>query len=391
MSKKKSKSSGKTTMRAIKIRIYPDKDQIELLVKTFGCCRYIWNHMLSDEQYFYAATDQFFIPTPAKYKNEAPFLKEVDSLALANVQINLKNAFNNFFAGDADYPNFKSKKKSKDRYTTNRQGRGEKATIRLVHKGIHLPIIGDVKACIHRTPMPGWRLKSATVSRTKCNHFYCSLQYEFNTPDIPVVIPTEETTIGLDYSSPKFYVDSNGNSPDKERFFRVSEKKLALLQRRLSRMKEGSNNYNQQLLKVEELHEHIANQRKDFTHKESRRITNSYNAVCVEDINLRGMAGSLRLGKSTNDNGFGMFRNQLSYKLAEKGKHLIKIDKWFPSTKTCGSCGTVNKDIAIGVPEWTCPVCGTFHDRDKNAACNIKEEGLRVFFSNYSEAISTAV
>ena len=364
--------------RAIKVRIYPSEAQKEQIAKTFGCCRFVWNQMLSDEQLFYDATGENFIPTPAKYKKAFPFLKEVDSLALANTQIDIKKALSGFFGGNARYPRFKSKKNPKQSYTTNCQGKDVHATVRLVHEGVRLPILDVVRAKIHRTPMPGWKLKSATVSGTRSGNYYCSLLYEYVEPVPAAIIPTEDTSLGLDYSSPDFYVDSEGRSPEKMRWFRESEEKLTKLQRRLSRMKKGSKNYAEQLHKIEVLQEHIAAQRKNFTHKESRRIANAYNAVCVEDINLRAMAGSLSLGKSTNDNGFGMFRSQLEYKLADQGKPFIKIGKWFPSTKTCHVCGFVNSEIVLGVQEWDCPHCRTHHLRDHNAAINIKEKGLRI-------------
>ena len=380
--KKKSRPKKKNIQykqRAIKIRIFPSDAQKKQITRTFGCCRFVWNKMLSDEQLFYYATDKHFIPTPAKYKNEFPFLKEVDSLALANTQIDIKNAFSKFFAGDAEYPRFKSKKNPKKSYTTNCQHKDVHATIRLVHKGVRLPLLGIVPAKIHRTPMPGWKLMSATVSETQSGKYYCSLLYEIEEPVHIPVDPTEGTSIGLDYSSPNFYVDCNGYSPEKSRWFRASEEKLGKLQRRLTRMEKGSKNYAEQLHRIQVLQEHIAAQRLDFTHKESRRIANAYNAVCVEDINLRAMAGSLHLGKSTNDNGFGMFRNQLEYKLMDQGKPLIKVGKWFPSTKTCHVCGFINGEVVLGVQEWICPSCGTSLLRDHNAAINIRNEGIRLF------------
>lgn len=367
------KSAGKED-RAIKVRIHPTDEQITLIRKTFGCCRWYWNHALADEQNFYYATDEHFITTPAKYKPKAAFLKEVDSLALANEQLALQKSFKSFFNKESRYPNFKSKKRSRKSYTTNFQN-GSDAVDR---KSIRLPKLGCVNANIYRKPMKGWTLKSATICESPSGKFYCSLLYEYLKAETEPVYPTIERALGFDYSSPLFYVDSNGCSPDEQRHFRKTEERLAKLQMRLSRMQAGSANYKQQKAKIAELHEHIANQRKDFAHKESRRIANSWDVVCVEDINLRAMAQSLRLGKSTNDNGFGMFRNFLEYKLKEQGKHFVTIDKWFPSSKLCGICGYINSDLTLSQREWVCPSCGTYHSRDKDAASNIRNEGFRV-------------
>ena len=246
--------------------------------------------------------------------------------------------------------------------------------------GIKLPKLGVVNAKIHRRPKEKWKLKSATVSQSASGKHYCSLLFEY-IEELPTNIdPTYNNTIGLDYSSPDFYVDDNGNSPKKERYFRVSEDKLTREQRKLSKMVHGSSNYWKQKHKVDIIHEHIANQRKDFCHKESRRIANSYDAACVEDLNLRAMAQSLKLGKSTLDNGFGMFRAFLAYKLEEQGKHLIVIDKWFPSSKTCNNCGYVNKELKLNDRIWVCPCCGDIVMRDANAGKNIKERGLDLYY-----------
>ena len=363
--------------RAIKYRIFPFEQQSELFAKTFGCTRFIWNKMLDFEQQVYDTFEKHFIPTPATFKKEYPFLKEVDSLALANTQLDLQEAFSRFFKDPkAGFPNFKSKKKARKSYTTNNQS----GTIALLYDGIKLPKVGVVKAKIHRKPKEGWALKSATVSQSSSGKYYCSLLFEY-IEEIPKNIdPAYDKTVGLDYSSPDFYVDDKGFSPKKERYFRALEDKLAREQRKLSKMVYGSNNYWKQKHKVDIIHEHIANQRKDFCHKESRRIANSYDAVCVEDLNLKALAQSLNLGTSTLDNGFGMFRTFLKYKLEEQGKHFIVIDKWFPSSKTCNHCGYVNKMLTLRDRVWICPDCGTIVIRDANAGKNIKERGLDLYY-----------
>ena len=371
--------------RAIKYRIYPTPEQEVLIQKTFGCCRFVWNHMLGDEQRFYEETDEHFIVTPAKYKASFPFLKEVDALALCNEQLNLDKAFTAFFDKRNAYPRFKSKKKAKKSYTTNFQGDKQYLT----DNAIFLPKLKWVAAKIHRKPQVGWMLKNATVSQTPSGKYFCSLCFEFNAVEPTPVAIDDNKAIGLDYSSPRFYVDNNGYSPNVPHWFRESEAKLAKWQRQLSRMKEGSKNYIHQQHRIFELQEHIANQRKDFAHKESRRIANAYDIVCLEDLDLRAIAQSLKLGKSTMDNGFGRFRTYLEYKLAEKGKHLVYIDKWFASTKTCNHCGAKNPDVVLGVQEWVCPCCGALNPRDENAASNIKAEGLRILRARYAPCAVT--
>lgn len=383
-----------TVQRGYKYQIYPDEEQADYFARCFGCARFIWNRMLSDSMDFYYATDTHFIPTPARYKKKYPFLKEVDSLALANVQKHLEKAFKRFFEDPkVGHPQFKRKKTSKKSYTTNCQVPDSGIpTIELILdldvQGIKLPKIGFVKAAIHRKPEFGGTLKSATVSQAADGSYFCSLLYEYNVPEPAEVLPTEENTIGLDYSSPNFYVDDQGHIPDAPHAFRKSQEKLAKMQRQLTRMVPGSRNYQEQKLKIQKLQRHIANQRKDFINKESRKIANSWGAVCVEDIDLKAMAQSLNLGKATLDNGFGLFRTALKYKLAEQGKHMIWIDRWYPSSKTCNHCGYINRDLTLKDRIWVCPICGELIERDTNAGKNIKAEGLREFYEGLQEQLS---
>ena len=367
--------------RAIKYRAYPTDEQAELFAKTFGCVRLVWNNMLADAQRFFAETGVFFITTPAKYKKEFPFLKEVDSLALANCQLDLKGAYHKALSeSGVGFPNFKSKKKAKYSYTTNNQLTTKKdgsksQTLYVGRNFVHLPKVGDVRICKHRSPKNGWHVKSATIERTKSGKYFITVLFEFEEVIVPVEV---KTSIGLDYSSHDFYVDSNGDAANYPRFYRRAEAKLTREQRKLSHMRCGSKNYEKQKYKVQLLHEKVANQRRNFCQELSTAISKRYDAVFVEDINLRGLAGSLKLGKSTNDNGFGMFRNMLEYKLRDSGKVFTKIDKWFPSSKMCHVCGTLNEKLTLSDREWTCSCCGTHHNRDHNAAINIRNVGLQM-------------
>lgn len=369
--------------KAIKYCIYPNDEQQDQIARTFGCVRKVYNMGLELQQGLYASEmgsmSNWDLNSYCNrvWKEEQPYLKEIDKFALTNSLLDLCSAFKNFFEKRNGYPKFKSRKEHYKSYSTNVtnnniavRGSGKKGQIKL-------PKLGWVNANIHRQPGAAWKIKSATVSQNAAGKHFVSVLFEIQ-HSFDTTIPTIDKAIGLDYSSPHFYVSSDGEKADMPHYYRKAEARLAREQRRLSRMVKGSNNYEQQRHLIAILHEQVANQRKDFCHKLSRKITNSYDVVCVEDINLRGLAGSLRFGKATNDNGFGMFRTFLKYKLEETGKHYIVIDKWYPSTKTCHCCGAYNPDIVLGQVSWVCPDCGQHHDRDLNAAINIRNEGFRM-------------
>ena len=358
---------------AYKFRIYPNKEQRDLFARTFGCVRFIYNQMLSDKIEYYKATKKMLNNTPAQYKEEFSWLREVDSLALANAQLNLQKAYNSFFENPSSgFPKYKKKKTSRDAYTTNHVN----GNIVLEDGKLKLPKAGYVKIKQHREIPEGYRLKSVTVSRNACGKYYASILYEYE-EDIRPVMP--ETFLGLDYSMRELYVDSNGEKADYSRYYREKEKKLRREQRKLSHMKKGSKNRDRQRVKVAKLHEKIANQRKDFLHKRSRQITNAVDCVCIEDLNMKAMSGSLNFGKSVMDNGWGMFTEFLRYKLEAQGKRLIRVERSFASSQLCSRCGYRNvgtKDLSVR--SWICPECGAKHDRDINAAINIRNEGKRI-------------
>lgn len=380
--------------RAIKYRIHPTDEQRELLHQTFGCVRKVYNDALSMQIGLHEAGMQTFGKNTLNtycnrvWKKEFPFFAEVDKFALTNSLHALCAAYTNFFEGRTRYPRHKSKHDSEQSYTTNFTN-GNIAVISL--KGepgyVKLPKVGKVAASIHRMPKEDWQLKGATVSTQGKGKYYVSVLFQL--PDTSVKaapLPTEETTLGLDYSSPKFYVDSNGEEAGITHWYRKSEEALAKEQRKLSHCKRGSNRYQKQKAKVDKLSKKAANQRRDFCHKLSRKIANSYDAVCVEDLDLRTMAQSLHFGKAVADNGFGMFRTFLQYKLQEQGKYYIVVDKWFPSSKTCRHCGNRKPDLQLGEMTWVCPCCGVVIDRDLNAAINIRDEGLRIFYAERASA-----
>lgn len=373
---------------AIKYRLYPTSEQKIMFAKTFGCCRKVYNLMLAEKIESYKTTGKFAAVTPAKYKNDFPYLKEVDSLALANVQLNLQSAFKNHFDKNrrkkTGFPKFKSAKHSRKSYTTNNQN----GTVAIIdNRYIRLPKIGKIKAVIHRVPGTNWKLKSATVSCDSDGKYYVSVLFEYENSASTYVVD-ENNAIGMDYASDGLYVDDKGNVGTNHKFYRESHKKLAKEQRRLSRKKgsrkgeDKSHNYLKQQCKVNRIYTHIANQRKDNLHKISTEIANQYDIVCVESLNMRNMSNSgFGNGKATLDNGYGMFLDMLDYKLANRGKYLVKVDKWYPSSQICHCCGKRHPEMKdLKIRTMRCE-CGCVMDRDRNAAMNIKKEGLRILNS----------
>ena len=359
--------------KAIKYQIYPTEDQKVLFCKTFGCCRKIWNLMLASREEAYKADKTVLKPTPAMYKNEYPYLREVDSLALANIQLNLQEAYMRFFtAKGTGRPKFKSKKHSRNSYTT--------VAIDTSANTIKLPKIGKVKAVLHRVPDDSWRLKSATVSMTRDGKFFCSVLFEY-VADIIELSHPETNAVGLDYKSDGLYVSSDGVVCGSPKYYRKGQKRLTKAQRKLRHKNKNSNNYRKACIKIAKEHRHIANQRKDFLHKKSTEIVNQYDMVCVENLDMKALSNSgFGNGKATLDNGYGLFLDMLKYKLSDRGKQLIRIDKWFPSSQMCSCCGTIHSEIKnLSIREWVCPDCGAFHDRDINAAINIRNEGVRQY------------
>lgn len=359
--------------KSYKYRIYPTYEQCIIINKTFGCVRFIYNQMLSDKIKYYEKTKKKLNNTPAQYKKEYEWLKEVDSLALANAQMNLQAAYNNFFRNPkVGFPKFKSKHRNRKSYTTN----CVKKNIEIKNGYIKLPKIGMVKLKQHRFMPSDYKLKSVTVSRTPTGKYYASVLFEYENQ---AQKQTPQTFIGLDYSMHELYKDSNGNEPQYPRYYRQAEKRLKREQRKLSKMQKGSKNRDKQRIKVSKIHEKVSNQRKDFLHKQSRKIANVYDCVCIEDLDMKAMAQLLNFGKSVNDNGWGMFTKFLRYKLEQKGKHLVKVDKFFASSQICNVCGYKNAGTKkLSVRTWECPKCRTHHDRDLNAAINIRNEGMRL-------------
>jgi len=367
--------------KAYKFRLYPNKEQQILFSKTFGCVRFIYNKMLEERKEIYEKykdnkeeLKKQKLPTPAKYKTEFEWLKEVDSLALANAQMNLQTAYNNFFRDKSvGFPKFKSKHRDKKSYTTNNVNN----SIRINNKKIKLPKLGYVKIVQHRQIPKNQIIKSCTISQTPSGKYYISILVEFE-QQIKSIKPQKENVLGLDMDMKNLYTDSQGIRADYPQFYRKTLEKIAREQRKLSKCEKGSKNYIEQRIRVAKLHEKITNQRRNYLHQKSRKLVNKYDVVVIEDLNMQDMSQTLHLGKSVHDNSWGMFTTFLKYKLEDKGGQLIRIDKWFPSSKTCNKCGHIYSELQLSEREWVCSCCGAIIDRDYNAAKNIRDEGIRI-------------
>ena len=361
--------------RAYRFRLYPDRDQETQMTKTFGCCRFLYNHMLEDKIRHYEETGKMLRNTPAGYKGEYPWLKEVDSLALANVQRNLEAAYRKFFREPSvGFPRFRSKHHSRASYTTNLVN----GNIRLSGRRLKLPKMDPVRIIVHRDVPEKGRLKSVTVTREPSGKYYASLLYETDASENQAGVRIrEEKVVGMDFAMAGLGVFSDGTRAAYPMYYRKAERRLALEQRKLSGCQKGSRNYEKQKRQVARCHEKIRNQRWDFQNKLSCRLAEEYDAVCVEDLNMKGMSRGLHLGKGVMDNANGRFRRILEEKMVRRGKAFVRIDRFYPSSKRCSCCGRVKKDLKLSERVYQCP-CGYREDRDVNAAINLRQEGIRI-------------
>ena len=357
---------------AYKYKIYPNEIQANLILQTFGCVWFVYNKILGRAKEIYELEGKNKIITPASLKTEFQFLKEVDSLALANAQMNAKTAFTNFFQKRTDFPKFKSKKNVRKSYSTNNVNN----SIRIEGNYLKLPKLGLVKIKLHRQIPQNYIIKSATISQEPNGAFYISVLTEFE-KNIKEV-PSDNNIVGLDFSMSELFVSSDNQRTNYPRFFRKLEAKLVKAQKELSRKVKFSNNWNKAKLKVAKIHQSIKNSRKDFLHKLSHELVNKYNAIILEDLNMKGMSQALNFGKSVADNGWGSFTIMLQYKAMFLGKQVVKIDKWFPSSKTCSSCGAIKTELGLSERVYKCDGCNSEIDRDLNASINIREVGRKL-------------
>ena len=371
-----SKPPALKAQRAYRFRLYPDREQEKLFHRTFGCCRFVYNRMLADKKAMYEETGKTKRLTPAGYKKDFPWLKEVDSLALANVQLHLEAAFARFFEpGKNRYPRFKSKHRSRKSYTTNVVN----GNITLEDGRLRLPKAGPVRIRQHRRIPEGYVLKSVTVSMEPSGKYYASLLYEYPAREnqTPGADREDAKALGIDFAMRGMAVFSDGSRAEYPGYYRLAQERLARDQRRLSKCKKGSRNYEKQKRQVARCHEKIRNQRWDFQNKLSCRLAEEYDAVCVEDLNMKGMSRGLHLGKGVMDNANGRFRRILEEKMVRRGKAFVRIDRFYPSSKRCSCCGRVKKDLKLSERVYQCP-CGYREDRDVNAAINLRQEGIRI-------------
>jgi putative transposase len=361
--------------RAYKYRFYPSDEQKHILARTFGCCRYVYNWALRQrtdayyqhgERLYYEGTAQRLVTL--KKQEETIWLNEVSSVALQQALRHLDTAFRNFFEGRAQYPTFKKKRNQQSATYASNAFTWNGHALTLAKMDVPLPIIW------HRPLPDGCKPSSATVTKDEADRYFVSILVEEDMTPLTVV----NKQIGLDLGLKSMVITSNGHTHGNPRFFAQEEKKLAKAQRRLAKKKKGSKNRTKARLKVARLHKKIADRRRDYQHKLSTQTIRENQVVCLESLQVKNMVKNHCLAKAISDVGWSEFVRQLQYKAQWYGRTLVKIDKFYPSSKRCFDCGHILDSLTLDVRSWICPACGVVHDRDINAAKNILAAGLAV-------------
>jgi len=357
-------------LKAFKYRIYPTPEQQVWLAKSFGSCRFFYNYALNLTSQTYKETGKGLsrndiINLLPDLKKEYEWLKEPPSQALQQVALNLSSAFLNFFEGRGKYPRFKKKQ--------DRQSIRLPQGCKLEDDYLKLPKFGKVFCQVSRQPTG--KLKSVTVSQTPSGHYHASCLFddETETPE-----PSSEgKTVGVDLGISHFAITSDSSKHASPKYYRQYQQKLGKKQKELSRKQKGSNNRRKARIKVAKVHEKITRCREDFLHKLSRNLVDENQVIVVENLAVKNMVRNSKLAKSISDASWGQFCTLLKYKCEWEGKTYIEVDRFFPSSKTCNHCLHQVDSLPLEIRHWECPSCGTQHDRDVNAAKNIRDEGLR--------------
>ena len=369
----------KQILKAYKVRLYPTIDQQVFFAKSFGCVRFIWNKMLSDKIEHYKETKTTLKNYPAQYKKEFEWLQEVDSLALSKVERHLQKAYQSFFKNGTGFPKFK-KKGQRDSYTTNNQ----KGTVAITESTVKLPKIGHIKAKLPNR-MNGL-IKSATITKTATGQYYASVLVE----TIVDELPNTQSNIGIDLGLTDFIVLSDGSKVANPKFLSKLQHKLAREQKILAKRRavakvanrklSDSRNYQKQKFKVAKVYEKITNSRTDFLHKLSLNLIKNHDVIAIEDLNVKGMVKNHKFAKAISDSSWSTFTTMLAYKAEWYRKTLVKIDRWYPSSKTCSGCNHLltKAELPLSLRSWDCPSCLQTNDRDINASINILKEGLKL-------------
>ena len=378
MRAEKNKDKTKKAYKAMKLRLYPTEAQKQYFLKNIECCRFIYNYYLEKRKSAYEESgktvSRFDCSSDlTELKKEKTFLQEVDSTSLLWSIIHLDTAFKNFFRDKSiGYPQFKSKYEPNQSFTVT--------NVKIGKNYIIIPKIGKVTARGIREFDHSVKYKAVTISYAPSGKFYASVRVEYENDVKPIEVDKTKV-LGLSFSAPNLYVDSNGNCPEVKKFYKESSEKLAREQQNLSRMVQDSNNYMKQKIKIAKIHEHIANQRNDYLHNLTHNLADTYDLICIEDVSISQLIQKIKYKnarKSILDNGWNKFITILEQKMKERGKYLIKVNTDVPVSHICSSCGCiVPLDMKLGA-RWDCPDCGYVHQKEQNSAINIKNIGLSI-------------